>query len=216
MTVSAYPLQWPAGWPRTPDHERQRAHFGAKSSSGYGRQQVTLAAATRRVMDQIRLYTRAGHPWRIDPDLVVVSTMLQIRKFDGLPRSGQRKPDDPGVAVYFQLDGQPVVLACDKWDRIEDNLVAVAKTLEAMRGMERWGVSDFLQRAFQGFAALPGPDTTTHWSGVLGVAPDASLADVKAAYMTLRSQHHPDRPGGDAQMFNRIQKAWEQAQEELG
>ncbi len=36
-----------------------------------------------------------------------------------------------------------------------DNIQAIRKTIEAMRGLERWGVSDMLQRTFSGFKALP-------------------------------------------------------------
>ena len=69
----------------------------------------------------------------------MISTNLKLR-LDGLPRSDQATPADPGVAVYFELDGKTIVLACDKWNRVADNIYAIAKHVDALRGQDRWGV----------------------------------------------------------------------------
>jgi hypothetical protein len=45
--------------------------------------------------------------------------------------------------------------ACDRWDSVADNVQAIRKTIEALRGIERWGTGDMVQRAFAGFVALP-------------------------------------------------------------
>jgi curved DNA-binding protein CbpA len=42
----------------------------------------------------------------------------------------------------------------------------------------------------------------------LGVAPDASIDEIKAAYRRAAKNHHPDA-GGDASVFREIQKAYE-------
>lgn len=41
----------------------------------------------------------------------------------------------------------------------------------------------------------------------LGVHRGSSDADIKAAYKVLAMKHHPDRPGSDPGMFERITKA---------
>ena len=69
----------------------------------------------------------------------IISTNLKLR-LDGLPRSDQKEPDDPGVAVYWQRLSKPKkVMAIDLYDRIADNLAAIGATLNAMRAIERHG-----------------------------------------------------------------------------
>lgn len=43
---------------------------------------------------------------------------------------------------------------------------------------------------------------------VLGVAPDASLSEVRAAWRALAMKHHPDR-GGEIETFRQIQAAYD-------
>lgn len=213
-TISAYPLTWPAGFPRTPAHERQRARFGSRHD-GYGNRPLTVAAARSRLLEEIRRFTRAGHTWRIDPDDLIISTNVPVR-LDGLPRSGAREDrDDPGVAVYLKLDGEDYCFPCDTWDRVADNIAAVAAHLGALRGIERWGVGD-LRQAFTGWKALPETvDGGNSWREILGVEVDAGLEDARLAFRRKRSKAHPDG-GGDAQSFSEVLQAWSQAQMEFG
>lgn len=213
---NAYPLTWPDGFDRIAPNKRERARFSRQITNDRGwksNKPLTVAAALSRLDSEIRAFTRNGHNWRIQPDLVVVSTNMPTRK-DGLPYSNAREPDDPGVAVYLDLDGEPHVFPCDRWDRVADNIAAIAAHLGAMRGMERWGVGD-LQRVFRGFNALPPGSSESfghidHWWDVLGVPSDARRPEIEAAYKRLRSRHHPDR-GGDVNQFDRVQRAFETA-----
>lgn len=174
---TAYPLAWPLGWKRTAGWDRKPAAF--KNA----RQEVTIAVARKRLADQLELL-RANN--------VILSTNVELRA-DGQPRSDRRPPIDPGVAVYFDLKRRPTVLACDKWDRVADNIVALAKHIEAMRGMDRWGVGT-LEQAFTGYAALPAPDP---WWQTLGLSgPTRSEREIREAYRKASNGSHPDRPGG--------------------
>jgi len=76
----------------------------------------------------------------------------RARRRDGQPYSDRSQPADTGVAVYFDLKGRQVSLACDKWNRVEDNVWAIAKHVEALRGQERWGVGS-IEQAFRGYMA---------------------------------------------------------------
>jgi hypothetical protein len=141
-------------------------------------------------------------------DSPILSTNVALRQ-DGLPLANQRRPDDPGVAVYFQYKSKPMSFACDKYYDVWENMVAIRKTIEAIRGIERWGASEMMERAFTGFTAL----TDDGWWTVLGVDRSASHAAVEASYRIRRSQSHPDR-GGDAAEFDKVQRAWDQYSKE--
>lgn len=187
MTIEAYPLHWPEGWPRT---------RSPKSS----RFDTNMASARDGLIDEIRL---------LGGKQVILSTNIPLRQ-DGLPYARYRSPDDKGVAVYFQLNGHPQVFACDRWDRIEDNMQAIRKTIEAIRGIERWGSSEMMNRIYQGFQALPeqaGASSGDQWWMVLGVDPSDDLPSIERAYRSAAKKAHPDSPGGNKRTMTRLNQA---------
>ncbi|MFT7338162.1 MAG: hypothetical protein ACI92B_001491 [Marinobacter maritimus] len=198
MTVDAYPLHWPANFPRTKPEDRQPARFHRDGKP------LTIAAARDRILGEISAFSRVGHVWSIDPDQVVISSDVPLRR-DGLPASGRRMPDEPGVAVYFELDGDAYCLPCDSWDRVPDNMAAIAAHLGAMRGIERWGVGD-VRAHFAGFVALE-HRPAQRWYDVLGCAPDADPSAVQMAFYRARKRVHPDH-GGTAEQFQQVQDAF--------
>lgn len=187
--ISAYPLAWPTRWIRTAG---RRGHSQFEMHS--------LKNCATKVLNEVRL---AGG------GKTVISTNVALR-LDGLPYSNQKPPADPGVAVYFTYKDKPIVFACDRWRTVEDNLWAIAKHVEALRGQERWGVGS-LEQAFRGYVALPAPE---QWWQVLGVEPTADADTVRTAYRNLARQHHPDA-GGDHDQFVRIQAAYDRAMEKV-
>lgn len=209
MTVPAYPLQWPAGWKRTEPNWRKRAKFGKRRDSAYGGGyrslgEVTIAEGVERIRAELQ---RMG----ISSDDLVISSNLELR-LDGFPKSAQREPTDPGIAVYWRDFSDQRCMAIDRYDRVADNLAAVAATLEAMRAIERHGGAEILNRAFTGFAQL-GHDRGRQWWDVLGVASDSPPSVIEAHYLRRRSATHPDK-GGDAAEFDAVQRAWESWQKE--
>lgn len=188
---TAYPLQWPAGRGRTKSPQETWAFRRTGSRARY-----TVAQACGLIIDELN---------RMGAHAQVISTNLRVR-LDGLPYSDQPRPKDAGAAVYFKHRGKPVCFACDKWNTVEDNLRAISLTLEAVRGMERWGAAE-LEATFTGYAALPAPAGSEWWT-VLGVPATATPDTVKAAYRYLVKQHHPDT-GGDAEQFLKVQQAYQ-------
>lgn len=183
--AQAYPLTWPPGVPRS--RQPARSAFG----------EVTIHRATQELLWEVE---------RMRGSLPVVSTNLELRN-DGLPYSKQRPITDNGVAVYFTRRGRQLVFACDRWDRIEHNMRAITKTIDALRGIERWGSSDLMERAFTGFEALPAPE---QWWQVLGVPQGASRDEIRQAYRDKAFRAHPDQGGSDAVMA-RLNAARDQA-----
>jgi len=221
--IQAYPLQWPAGWRRAESGQRERAQFNKKVpqyrdviENGVSKRvhafdrsvDLTVSDATARVLKELE---RMG----MDRQDVVISTNIELR-LDGLPRSGRRAPDDPGVAVYWSWHrGRGIETRCmaiDRYDRVEDNLAAVAATLEAMRAIDRHGGASILDRAFQGFTALAAPES---WWQVLGLSgPNATEHHIMSAHRRLAMEFHPDR-GGDTAKMARINRARDQGLEAI-
>lgn len=192
--IDAYPLQWPPAWPRT-------------KYSEYARFQTSFASARNNLMRELDLLGATD---------IIISSNVELRR-DGLPYAGQRQPDDPAMAVYFKLNGEDQCVPCDKWTRTEDNLQAIRKTIEALRGLERWGAKEMVNAAFRGFKALPanivvGEHTSRAWWEVLEVSQDASPEVIKASYRAQLHLKHPDKGGSDWD-FQELQKAFNEATE---
>lgn len=184
MTATS-PLIWPAHLPRTA--RRSPARFTTTGPQAY-----------KQLVDEVR---------RMGGRNLIVSTNLPVTR-GGLMNFGVRKSaiTDPGVSIWFDRQGQELVLACDRWTTVEDNMRALGNTLEALRGIERWGTQEMQEAAYQGYAALPARSEAPWWD-VLEVAPTASRSEIDAAYREALKRHHPDT-GGDTEAFLRVQEAY--------
>lgn len=213
MSSNSQKLEWPVGYPRTAATERKRATFGTTSrregNSYSTKSALTVAQAVDRLQQELKSFTRPGRTWRTE--CLEISTNMPTRQ-DGMPYSGAREPEDPGVAVYFHLDHKPTVFCCDKWDRVADNLAAIAATIGALRGIERWGVTE-ADRAFTGFAALPEKASARSCWDILNVSREAPAEEIVKAWRAALKKAHPDH-GGSTEAFDEVQTAWTHAQQE--
>lgn len=156
--TEAYPLHWPAGKPRT--QSPTRASFSTSKQ-----------IAQMELMKELRMLGAKN---------VVLSSNLKLRN-DGLPYANQPKTNDEGIAVYFVYKGRQTCFACDRWDLSKDNIQAIRKTIEALRGIARWGTGDMMEAAFRGFEALPAPRKQEWWE-TLDVPKDADQSTIKDAF----------------------------------
>lgn len=186
-----YPLDWPEGHPRAEDRRSSRFKVGFDRAIEEARQELRRLGASG----------------------ICVSTNLQLAR-DGWPdpRSPLKK-NDPGVALYWIFGGKQHVIACDAWDRIEDNLHAITLTIAADRGKARWGCSAVLERSMAAYLSLPAPAKTRPWWEILGVHEESSLEIAEAIFRTKLKQAHPD-VGGSNERMAELNRAIEEARKE--
>ena len=203
MTIEAYPLAWPAGWKRT----KSRTH------AAY---QVEFAQARDELIHSLELL-------RARRQTIVLSTNIALRR-DGLPYADFREPDDPGVAVYWDQyiaeKWEPRVIACDRWSKVKWNVRACGMAIDALRSLHRCGASEIMDRAFQGFNALPAVGQTglaPWWATELGLESLAGLKreTVEERFRELAKERHPDR-GGTHEAFVNLSKARSEAMAWIG
>ena len=187
--TTAYPLHWPAGLPRTKTKLQSRF-------------QSTLHRALENVRAELRLFGKdSGKPVS---DLILSSNVTLT----------EQRPADTGIAAYFKWDGLDCCIAVDRYPKVEHNVQAIAKVVEAERAKLRHGGLNVVRAAFRGYAALPPPRDGKPWWDVLGVPQDCRLDAARQAHRTLAVKHHPDA-GGDVDRMAEVNRAWDEAQRAL-
>jgi hypothetical protein len=191
---TGFPLCWPDGRPRTLPYQRKHARF-----------KTSFARARDSLIREIKM---------LGGDDMIFSSDIP-RRNDGMPYADAKpKSGDPGIACYFKRDGKQLCFACDCYLTVDDNLHAISLTIEALRGIARWGTGDMMEAAFRGFTALPERAGGSNWWDTLGVPVNASIDQARDAYRILAKKHHPDT-GGDAELFRRISEAWQQCENQV-
>lgn len=161
---------------------------------------------------------------RIDAKNALVQAWFradQIRN-DGWPYA-RATPRDVGVVLSFTRRGQVVSMPCDRFDTFEDNLRAIALSLEALRMVDRYGVTRNGEQ-YKGFTALPAADgeagadvelaaaiaLLTEFGREIGITEQdlrKDAANLQAAYRAGARKAHPDL-GGSADSFGRLRRAY--------
>lgn len=155
----------------------------------------------------------------LNAENVIIQVYLhpsQIRN-DGWPKS-INLITDPGVIVSFTepWSNDQYVYPCDRFPRFQDNLRAIALALEALRKVDRYGVTRRGEQ-YAGFKALPPPvvDLTPERAAEIladgtGIPATGLLSAVDLFEMALKlamKRTHPDKPGGDHDRFAEINRA---------
>lgn len=163
----------------------------------------------------------------LDARDIVIQAGLQPAdiRVDGWPRANARQPVHPGVIVSFASKHGPLRYATDVFEVWHHNVRAIALGLEALRKVDRYGIS---QRGEQytgwkalgaGRPAVAGEKMTVEDAARLlgdiafaaGSAESLKLIGngelIADAYRRAVFRTHPDRPGGDAETFRRVNEA---------
>lgn len=188
--IPNYPLQWPQGVPRTPHGRWTRSPF-----------RTSYAKAVENVVDSLRGFQKDSG-LRVDNPVLSSNRDLMGRLLD----------NDPGVAAWFQIDGQWVAFGVDRFGAPEANIQAIHHIIEARRTELRYGGLAIVRQTFKSFIALPAP-VGSHWSDVLGVKRTATRDDIEAAFRIKAKENHPDA-GGTTDAMAKINAARKAALQE--
>lgn len=190
-------LQWPGE--KTPVNRRTKSRFDSPYSKTLDlleRELKNLAA--REILVQA-YFTREN-----------------IRN-DGWPKSNAR-PSEPGVILTFESRKKTMSMPCDRFKDWESNLRAIALSLQALRTVDRYGVTRNGEQ-YTGWQQLPpAPDpgqpmSVREAASVIGlesgVQPDLILAfpnHYQHALPLAIKNAHPDK-GGTSYRFQRVMTA---------
>jgi hypothetical protein len=206
---------------------------GNRTASSHRRPSYTFKVTWGALMRDLDRELEALHVREATIQIDVAAT--EIRR-DGLPYANAR-PTTPAVILSFThrvplplRDPQPrqeetLVFACDRYDHWHANLRAISLTLQALRGIDRWGAVREGQQ-YAGFRELPAPENapnggfrsrgqaaaylTSLQPGPGGYTVDGVERDPvtrAALYRELVRRFHPDAPNGDAETMKRIGQA---------
>lgn len=194
--VKAFPLTWPAGFPRWK---------GGRSTGAF---KTSFDQAVGNVSRSLDMFAKDSGK-KIDRP--VLSSNID---FSPLVSRRDTRPADPGVAVWFSWDGMQVCIPVDRYATPAANLQAIHHIIEARRVELRHGTLALVRATFTGFKALPAPKGK-HWSDILEVRRDASAEVLQANYKRLAKARHPDA-GGSSDAMSELANAYSQAKQELG
>lgn len=198
-------------WPRGLTRDRRRSNFSAHWSD-------TLTRLDREL-------------WYLGKGEKYAPTVLQIamreqdfRITDGMPRANATA-QHPGVILNIESRHGALSYPCDTFTRWQDNLRAITLGLEALRKVERYGITQTGQqyRGWQAIEAKATPVAQTAAGAAVHLAKaaqgnDDSVSDwahrilhdpetARNTYRKARANTHPDRHGGNRTAWDAVEAA---------
>ncbi|QAY05795.1 DnaJ-like chaperonin [Gordonia phage Vasanti] len=172
-----------------------------------------FSAPWRATLDLLdRELWHLGPAGRNAPAVLQIAMREQDFRLDGMPRANAR-PEHPGVILAIESTKEPLSFPCDRFLTWQDNLRAIALSLEALRRIDRYGITPNAEQ-YTGWKQLPSasePPMTTHGAEYL-IRQVAMMTDNTALSVVLRRARfiaHPDRNGGDTAQWDRVEAAAE-------
>lgn len=137
-------------------------------------------------------------------------------RLDGMPRADARVPHHPGVILSFESDHGPLRYATDAHMAWQHNVRAIALGLEALRAVDRYGITQSGEQ-YTGWKQLTaGSGITTEEAAreLIGDLSNLALGPswwkepslVRRAYRASLKYAHPDG-GGTTELFAAVQDA---------
>jgi hypothetical protein len=205
--------EWPGAL--TPASQRKIAPFRVKSG-GYSRTRTPLSATTELLDRELRAL-RARHA-----EMLIAMRPEDFRN-DGFPRA-QAVASHPGVILSFDSSVGHLSYPTDTFTTWQDNLRAVALALEALRKVDRYGVTKRGEQ-YRGFLALEATpaqksfptaqDAAGHIRALSGERPELGDREgLSRAVRLAKRNTHPDRPGGSTDAFHNVTLAEEKLRAE--
>lgn len=193
---------WPDGmtvapireWPGALTARRQRSNFSASWSA-------TLSL----------LNSELRHLGARDRELLVAIRPEDFR-LDGKPRANA-KQQHPGVILSFDAKVGHLSYAVDTFDRWQDNVRGIAKSLEALRMVDRYGTTKHGEQ-YRGFLAIEATAAPAGFATGLDAAewlrswvgPAWDSRPLKSVLREAQRTTHPDM-SGDSATFHRVSLA---------
>lgn len=206
--MSGYSVRWPhnihvrpiQAWPGEQTRGRASAPFRSSWQS------------------TIELLTRELNALKAKTPVLQVAIAESDFRLDGYPRA-QAYASHPGVILAFDTAHGSLSFPCDRFDEWQDNVRAIALAMEALRKVDRYGITKRGEqytgwRAIGSAVAMPAAmDQDVAWSiiGSFGDRPieeqRANPSGLAAAVRKARGFAHPDRHDGDRTLWDQVEQA---------
>jgi hypothetical protein len=188
-------------WPGEKTRNRRRSQFN------------TLYSKTLQLLERELEFLRAKQ--------VVIQADCEASE---IRRDGQLRADarlrGPGVILTFESSKGPLSFPCDTYPDWQDNIRAIALALEALRAVDRYGVTRRAEQ-YKGWSRLPAPETnefpSVHDAAafILQASAIAGAVSNILQFMDSMARHyryaaarlHPDRNNGSSAEFVKLQAA---------
>jgi hypothetical protein len=196
--------EWPGAL--TPSGQRQSSKFKTHASgSSYRRVPTALSDTTELLKRELKALGAKN------AEMLIAMRPEDFRN-DGYPRA-TAKAAHPGIILSFDSSVGHLSYPCDTFTTWQDNLRAVALALEALRKVDRYGVTKNGQQ-YKGFLELEAPkpgylsstEAAVHYLEELTGA-DRGVETPKYLLRLAQRNNHPDRGGPE------VRPIWDALQE---
>ncbi len=186
-------------WPGERTRGRKEAQFRAKYEQTLDLLEYELAKLRAR-----------------DVIIQVDNLALADIRNDGWPRGGwQPRGGNQGVIVSFDSPKGSMSFPCDRYTEWRDNLRAIGLGLEALRAVDRYGVTRGHEQ-YQGWTRLSDPkangkmdrEEALHFMAAVTVRPKDYIADMspealKTLFRVAKADNHPDKASNETERLGR-------------